>query len=776
MAQPSSSHRERERESHRSERSAHHHHRTISSTTLLLVLSLILAVLAVMLSLPSQSSSSNPSDPNSGVWNYLTPKRSQALIARERDVALREAEVARREAEILAGAPGGVINSPSPCPACPVIAQATFEPPPAHTVIKEVVKEEALTPPGWWKEGNVRFDDILSRELKIAEREREISRREETVNRREHDASRREAWIMEQLVALGNEPTVEEEYVYEPVGSKRKAPSKVPPPLQRRSDQLESSVVPSPPPSFVQAWGTTEFLPLPALIVTETAIETATRTVTQIQIETPSTPSATFVPAPANTRRVASPTPSPYTTSSTSTLPKTTSVEVIVETREEIVREEPIEEEEEEIAEEPRRRRVVRRPPPPLPPAAYRQSPQQHWLPGDWRDLDLFVLAIFSTTDASGIRARLVTSNSLVGSIAIALPMAAIPSQTSPFPDVGSIPAPSSSKSSSSALSPLANAYQRFSDWRNALGLPNPGPVENLQKEVKSTHLTNLFFDGVRADLMKGLSMDPVFQVTHSFSLASQNAPPSYNFGAVFTNQQVFLQGSVDNEGNVNARLNQAWTPNSVSKVQAQFSSQAGQNMVQLEHDYQGLDYALNAKAINPSPTDASGIYVGTYLQSVTKNLALGVESLYQRQSAELTDLSFSYMTKYTGGNKDWIATASFQPMGILQATYWQKLSEKVEAAADLQVVAMPSRRDAIATLGAKYDLRMSTFRAQLDSTGKVSALLEQRFAPMFAFTLAGEIDHFKNSAKVGVGVMIESTSLTPEEMGMTMPPGPPQL
>ena len=206
MAQPSSSHRDREREGHsgRSERSTHRHHRTISSTTLLLVLSLILAVLAVMLSLPNQSSSAGtPGDPaTQGVWSVLTPKRSQALIARERDVAVREAEVARREAEILAGAPGGVVGSgpisiPSPCPPC--VAQATFEPPPIQTVIKEVLQDKELTPPGWWKESNVRFDDILDRELKIAEREREISRREETVNRREHDASRREAWIMEQL-------------------------------------------------------------------------------------------------------------------------------------------------------------------------------------------------------------------------------------------------------------------------------------------------------------------------------------------------------------------------------------------------------------------------------------------------------------------------------------------------------------------------------------------------------------------------------------------------
>ncbi|KAF5391452.1 hypothetical protein D9757_001882 [Collybiopsis confluens] len=235
MAQPSSSHRDRdEHRHHRSERSSHHHHRTISSTTLLLVLSLVLAVLAVMLSLPS-SSTGNPAEPTtSGVWNYLTPKRSQALIARESAVAVREAEVARREAELLAGAPGGVIASPSPvlCPPC--LAATTIETitGPIQTVIKEIVKEDSLTPPGW---SSPRLDDILDRELKIAEREREISKREESVNRREHDAARRENWIMEQLIALGNEsPAVEEEYVYEPVAAKRKP--KVAPPPPRRSE------------------------------------------------------------------------------------------------------------------------------------------------------------------------------------------------------------------------------------------------------------------------------------------------------------------------------------------------------------------------------------------------------------------------------------------------------------------------------------------------------------------------------------------------------------
>ena len=99
---------------------------------------------------------------------------------------------------------------------------------------------------------------------------------------------------------------------------------------------------------------------------------------------------------------------------------------------------------------------------------------------------------------------------------------------------------------------------------------------------------------------------------------------------------------------------------------------------------------------------------------------------------------------KYTGPKQDWIATAQLQPAGALQATYWQKLNEKVDAAADLQLVMASGKREGVATIGVKYDLRMSTFRAQVDSTGKVSALLEQRFAPTFAFMVAGEIDHFK--------------------------------
>jgi mitochondrial import receptor subunit TOM40 len=172
--------------------------------------------------------------------------------------------------------------------------------------------------------------------------------------------------------------------------------------------------------------------------------------------------------------------------------------------------------------------------------------------------------------------------------------------------------------------------------------------------------------------------------------------------------------------------------------------------VLQAEHDYIGRDFSINARAVNPSPADLTGIYTASVLQSVTKSLAVGVEAMCQQPQPGMREVGLQYYAKYTSKNfsKDhgWVATAMLQPEGMIDATYWQKLSEKLDFAAQLQVVNLPQKRDAIATLAAKWDLRMSTFRAQLDSSGKISAVLEQRFAPSFGLTFSGEIDHFRVS------------------------------
>lgn len=54
-------------------------------------------------------------------------------------------------------------------------------------------------------------------------------------------------------------------------------------------------------------------------------------------------------------------------------------------------------------------------------------------------------------------------------------------------------PASSSSSSLLSAFAPVTNAYNRLAEWRRALDLPQPGTIENIQKEVRSAFVF-LFF------------------------------------------------------------------------------------------------------------------------------------------------------------------------------------------------------------------------------------------------------------------------------------------
>jgi len=251
--------------------------------------------------------------------------------------------------------------------------------------------------------------------------------------------------------------------------------------------------------------------------------------------------------------------------------------------------------------------------------------------------------------------------------------------------------------------------------------------------------------------------MAPIFQVTHAFSMGAQQAPPSYNFGAVYGSEGYFLQGGLDDSGSVTVRCNRGWAPGHISKFQGQMTSVPGQSFAQLEHDYQGTDHSLNLKALNPSPTDGSGIYIANYLQSLTRNFAVGVEAIYQRPDGAAQEAALGYMAKWTSDARDAIATMQLQGQGVAQLTYWQKLADNVSTAADLQVITAGGRRDAQATLGAKWDFRMATYRAQVDSTGKISSLLETRLAPTLALTFGGEIDHFKSAAKFGVGISLES-------------------
>ncbi|KIW03478.1 uncharacterized protein PV09_05245 [Verruconis gallopava] len=319
----------------------------------------------------------------------------------------------------------------------------------------------------------------------------------------------------------------------------------------------------------------------------------------------------------------------------------------------------------------------------------------------------------------------------------------------------------------------LSDAFTSFQERREALGLSNPGTVDNISREVdRDVFLNNQAFSGLRAEIAKSFSMSPMFQVSHSLSMGSQTLSP-YNFAAMYGSPRVFCQGSIDNDFALSGRFNWRWASGLVTKTSAQIAP-GQQSMFSIEQDYQGADFTASAKAMNPSILEGgvTGIFVGDYLQSITPRLALGLNAVWQRAAMNQgPETMISYVGRYKGD--DWIGTAQLATLGSLRLSYWRRLAEKVEAGVALDLAAAPGmalgpgmmtppRREGTATIGAKYDFRASSFRAQVDSQGKVSCLLDKRIAPAVQVTFSGEIDHVKSTSKLGLAVQIENA---PEEL-----------
>ncbi|TQN73650.1 Mitochondrial import receptor subunit tom40 [Colletotrichum shisoi] len=309
----------------------------------------------------------------------------------------------------------------------------------------------------------------------------------------------------------------------------------------------------------------------------------------------------------------------------------------------------------------------------------------------------------------------------------------------------------------------LSDAINSFSERRAKLGLSNPGTTENLTREVqRDVLLTNYMFTGLRADLTKAFSMSPLFQVSHQFAIGERLNP--YTFAALYGTNKVFMQGNMDNDGQLSTRFNYRWSDKLVSRTQ--FQAGGGQEMLQFENEYAGDDFTASLKMLNPSCLDGgvTGIFIGSYLQSVTPKLALGLETVWQRQAmTQGPETATSYCARYK--SDEWVATAQLQAQGALNTSYWRRLSEKVQAGVDLSLSIAPSaaglmggmQKEGITTIGAKYDFRMSTFRAQVDSRGKLGCLLEKRIAAPVMMTLAADVDHFTQQAKIGVAISIEA-------------------
>jgi len=283
------------------------------------------------------------------------------------------------------------------------------------------------------------------------------------------------------------------------------------------------------------------------------------------------------------------------------------------------------------------------------------------------------------------------------------------------------------------------------------LELPQPVRYEELQKE-NIMSLRPDVFEGMRFDFTKPLNQN--FSLSHSIAMGNEQIqtpnpdqiykmPAStYEFGANLIGNQGMMIGRMVHDGRFSGRVKYDLTDNVSVKLQSQLDKENRYSQTMFDLDFKGLDWNGQLKVGNSQ-------FVGVnYFQSVTNNLALGGEAFYlgsQRKSG----IGLAMRHQSDPG----IATCQIANTGMLSCTYHHKVSEKVFLASEFMW--NWNLREATAAVGYDYILRQCRLRGKVDSSGVITAFLEERLNVGVNFVLSAEVDHFRKDYKFGFGMNV---------------------
>lgn len=230
--------------------------------------------------------------------------------------------------------------------------------------------------------------------------------------------------------------------------------------------------------------------------------------------------------------------------------------------------------------------------------------------------------------------------------------------------------------------------------------------------------------------------------------------------------------------------------------LRAQLHKIRAKSVVQIEQEYYGKDFVLTLKASSHNVFQTllparklrdlftpNGSYSAAYMHRITKNLSIGAEYTHQYFGERLQDSMMSYAVRYAAYPKEQYPqppafppsipspfppvslkepersfVAIFSPsVGILYSSFYQRLSQRLEAFADINIPTMkppenapPHSTAGTLSLGFKLDTLNSTMRTMVDSSLTVVTTIEERLFPGFSVQISARTNHGSDNTGVG--------------------------
>jgi mitochondrial import receptor subunit TOM40 len=197
--------------------------------------------------------------------------------------------------------------------------------------------------------------------------------------------------------------------------------------------------------------------------------------------------------------------------------------------------------------------------------------------------------------------------------------------------------------------------------------------------------------------------------------------------------------------GDVMAQYVLQATPNLTVRAQSQLTSVEHQSNAVVNVDYKGTDWYGQAKIGSYAQWGLS------YLQSVSNNLALGVDFTYlgrppfNQPPVCVSTMAMRYST-------DTVAlVAQLTSNARLQTSYIRRIQDSATFAAEINVDL--ESRESVCALGYEYTSSQGSLKTNITTDGKITTLLEKPLSELSAINFSAELDHKAKACKYGISV-----------------------
>lgn len=172
----------------------------------------------------------------------------------------------------------------------------------------------------------------------------------------------------------------------------------------------------------------------------------------------------------------------------------------------------------------------------------------------------------------------------------------------------------------------------------------------------------------------------------------------------------------------------------------------------QCDLEYRGPTYTAAVALANPDFLAASGMFIANYQQSLSPNLMLGTELMYQRSGADQGSL-LSFIGRYS--TDTFIASASVNRVG-LHMSYYHKGTPNSQVSVEFQSSSVNQESSVTAGYHLEYPKGNVTFRGSVDTNWQVLSTIEKKLLPLpCSLVLSGLINHQKQKCLFGIGLTV---------------------